>query len=777
VLGAEDYNTAVRFSGVNGVFIGVSALPTANAIDVVKRVREVLPEIQSQLPPGLQGKMVADFTEFINDSIREVMQTLLEAMGIVILVIYLFLGSFRSVVIPIVAIPLSLVGVCALMLAMGFSINLLTLLAMVLAIGLVVDDAIVVLENIHRHIEEGLSPFDAAIKGAHELVGPVIAMTITLAAVYAPVGLQSGLTGALFREFAFTLAGAVVISGFVALTLSPVMCSRILRHNANPKGFEHFLDVTFGKVQSAYERFLHGVLNTRAAVVFVAILVFASIIPFFLMTRKELAPPEDSGIILLQGEAAANATAEQTLMFADQVAEVIKTNYPEETAEIFEFVGRGGSANGVFVGWRLKPWSERKRSAQELMPEVQAKVASVAGLKIAAFLRPPLPGAAGGPPVQFVVGSTETPQRVSEVANGLLQSAMGSGLFVFGDTNLKFDQPQMEVQIDREKAAVLGVSMQQLAADLGSMLGGGYVNRFAIEGRAYRVTPQVTRLARLNPDQLEDYYISTTRGKLIPLSSVAKLVPTVVPRELRRFQQLNAATLSFVPAPGVSQGQAIEWLRGEAERTFPQGFSVDYAGESRQYTQEGAALLTTFALAVVAIFLVLAAQYESFRDPLIIMMSVPLSIAGAMVFLFLGAATRNIYTEVGLITLVGLITKHGILIVEFANKLQEEKGYSVREAVEHAAGVRLRPILMTTAAMVLGVLPLLSASGAGAESRFSIGLVIATGMSIGTLFTLFVVPTFYTFLAKDRRQNAAQKSPAGHAASPSSHPQPVSHHA
>ena len=752
VLGAEDYNSAVKFSGENGVFIGVYVLPTANSIDVIKRVREVMPEIQSQLPTGLDAKIVADFTEFINDSISEVMHTLIEAMVIVILVIYLFLGSLRSVMIPIVAIPLSLVGACALMLALGFTINLLTLLAMVLAIGLVVDDAIVVVENIHRHIEEGLSPFAAAIKGAHELVGPVIAMTITLAAVYAPVGFQGGLTGALFREFAFTLAGSVVISGFVALTLSPVMCARILRHNPNPRGFENFLNKSFDKLQNAYERLLHGALNARPAIFIVAALVMISIVPFFRMTKQEAAPPEDSGMILMQVEAGATATTEQTLMFADQLAEMLRENYPNETQEIFEIIGRGGVPNSAFVGWRLKPWSEREKSAQQLLVEIQRRVTGIAGAKIAAFLRPPLPGSAGGLPVQVVVGSTESPERVAEVSGELLQRAMQSGLFAFGDTNLKYDQPQVEIEVDREKAAALGINMQAFGADLGAMLGGGYVNRFAIEGRAYKVVPQVTRLARLNPEQLANYYISTGNGSLVPLSTIASFKYTTQPRELRRFQQLNAATLSFAPAPGVTQGDALAWLNAEADSFFPQGFTIDYNGESRQFVQEGSSLMGTFILAVIIIFLVLAAQYESFRDPFIIMMSVPLSIAGAMVFLFFDVATLNIYTQVGLITLVGLITKHGILIVEFANKLQEEQGMSVRHAAEHAAAVRLRPILMTTAAMVLGVLPLLRASGAGAESRFSIGLVIAAGMSIGTLFTLFVVPAFYTLIAHDRRK-------------------------
>ncbi|MBA4136541.1 MAG: multidrug efflux protein [Opitutus sp.] len=767
VLGAENYDSLVNFSGVNGVFIGVSVLPTANAIDVIKGVRAAMPEIQAQLPPGLSGKIVADFTEFINDSISEVMKTLVEAMAIVILVIYLFLGSFRSVVIPIVAIPLSLVGACALMLALGFSINLLTLLAMVLAIGLVVDDAIVVVENIHRHIEEGLTPFQSAIKGAHELVGPVIAMTITLAAVYAPIGFQSGLTGALFREFAFTLAGAVIISGFVALTLSPMMCARILRHSHNPKGFEAFLDRSFGKLQATYERWLHGALNTRPAILIVAALVFASIVPFFMMTKSELAPSEDSSVILMSAEGAPTSTVEQTLLFASEVAKLIRKDYADLTAEIFVIVGRGGAPNSAFIGWRLKPWSQRTRSAQSLQQEIQGKLGQIAGLRVSSFLRPSLPGSAGGLPVQTVISSTESHERVAEVSGELLQRAVRSGLFVFGDTNLKFDQPQVNLVIDREKAAALGINMQQLGADLGSMLGGGYVNRFAIQGRAYRVVPQVTRTARLNPDQLGDYYIATSKGELVPLSSIAKQESVVQPRELRRFQQLNAATLSFLPAPGVSQGQALDWLRAEAATFFPQGFTIDYNGDSRQFMQEGASLMTTFLLAVVVIFLVLAAQYESWRDPFIIMMAVPLSIAGAMVFLFFGVATLNIYTQVGLITLVGLITKHGILIVEFANKLQEREGMTIRQAAEHAAAVRLRPILMTTAAMVLGVLPLLRASGAGAESRFSIGLVIATGMSIGTLFTLFVVPAFYTLLASDRRATA--KSPDGSATAAPQH--------
>lgn len=761
VLGAENYDSSVVFSGRNGIFVGIFVLPTANAIDVIKGVRAAMPDIQSQLPSGLQGKVVSDFTEFINESIEEVMKTLLEAMLIVMVVIYLFLGSFRSVVIPLVAIPLSIVGTFTFMLALGFSINLLTLLAMVLAIGLVVDDAIVVVENIHRHIEEGLSPLNAALRGARELVGPVIAMSITLAAVFAPVGFQGGLTGALFREFAFTLAGSVLISGFVALTLTPMMSAKILRHNPNPRGFEHWLNVGFGKLQRGYERVLHIVLDTRPAVIIVALLVFASIPPFFMMSKSELAPSEDDNIILMNAQAAPNATLEQTEMFASQVAALIRDNYPNETQEIFQLAGFGGTPNTAFIGWRLKPRAQRTRGAAELLAEIQGRIGGIAGVNTAAFQRPALPGSIGGLPVQFVIGSTEPHQRVAEVANDLLQKAMQSGLFVFGDTNLKFDQPQVDIEIDREKAAALGVNMQQISADLGSMLGGGYVSRFATEGRAYKIIPQVTRLARLNPEQLEDYYVSTGKGGLVPLSTFATLKESTQPRDLKRFQQLNAATLSFQFAPGVTQGQALDYLRSEAAN-FPQGFTVDYAGNSRQFVQESGSMWSTFALAVIVITLVLAAQYESFRDPIIIMMSVPLSIAGAMVFIFFGFATLNIYTQVGLITLVGLITKHGILIVEFANKLQEEQGMSIREAVQHASGVRLRPILMTTAAMVLGVIPLVLATGAGAASRFSIGLVISTGMAIGTLFTLFVVPVFYTFVAHDRRHRPAAEADSAH---------------
>ncbi len=759
-LGAEMYDVDVKFDGKSTTIISVSVLPTANSLDVIKRVRAAWPQIREQLPSAIEGNIVYDATEFINDSINEVIKTLLEAVGIVILVIYLFLGSFRSVVIPVVAIPLSLVGCTVLMLAMGFSINLLTLLAMVLAIGLVVDDAIVVVENIHRHIEEGLTPVDAALKGAHELVGPIIAMTITLASVYAPIGLQSGITGALFREFAFTLAGAVLVSGFVALTLSPMLSSKLLRHNPNPRGIEHYLDVAFTALKEKYQHWLDIVLNNRGAVYVFAAIIFVAMFPLFRMSKDELAPTEDRGFIVCMTRGPVNATLDQTLRYSDQLATIIRGIPGAHTffsVTGFDIQSGLPNASAGFTGIALKPWSERALRSDQFAFALSGKLKSIAGLDGAAFLPPSLPGAGGAIPVQYIVCSTQDHDRVVEVTNTILQHALASGLFVYGDTDLKFDQPQAEVNIDRDKAAALGISMQQLSGDLGAMLGGGYVNRFSIQGRAYKVMPQVTRTFRLTPEQLGNYYVSTAKGDLVPLSTVASIKMSTQPRDLRRFQQLNAATLMLLPRPGLSMGEALAWLNNESRTVFPSGFSADFKGEIRQYVQEGSALLATFVLAVVVIFLVLSAQYESFRDPLIIMIAVPLSICGALVFLFLGFATLNIYTKVGLITLVGLITKHGILIVQFANQMQEE-GLTVRDAVEHAAGVRLRPILMTTAAMVLGVVPLLLARGPGAEARFSMGLVIAAGMSIGTLFTLFVVPSFYILIARDHRAEKAAKS-------------------
>ncbi len=752
-LGAESYEASVKFNGQQTTAVAINVLPTANALTVINDVRKVFPQIVAELPRSVTASIPYDATDYIRSAIDEVIATLIEALLIVVVIIYLFLGTVRSVVIPIIAMPLSLVGACFLMLALGFTINLLTLLAMVLAVGLVVDDAIVVVENIHRHIEEGLSPVAASLKGARELGGPVIAMTITLAAVYAPIGFQSGLTGTLFREFAFTLAGAVIVSGIVALTLSPMMCSKLLRHDDGSKQrFAHFLDRQFDRVRGGYERLLHSTLNYRPVVVVFALVVFASLVPFYQLAKTDLAPDEDQGMIIAFGTAAPNANIDQIALYSGEVAKVAAT-FPE-VSQTIQIDGYPASNNNITL-FALKPWDQRVKTTMQLLPEVTQKLGSVAGLRALAFLRPPLPGA-GGANVQFIVVSTDDPLRIAQVADALVLEAFKSGMFVYADNSLKFDQSQGYLEVDRDKAATLGMSMAQIGADLGALLGGNNVNFFNVQGRSYRVIPQAERTFRLNPEQIGSYYVRAGNGALVPLSTVASVRYEAQPQALNRFQQLNAATITCVPKPGVTQGQALDFLNAKARELFPEGYSVDYAGQSRQFVQESGAFLVTLGFAVIIIFLVLAAQFESFRDPLIIMLSVPLAVSGALAFVCIGyhGLSLNIYTKVGLITLVGLVTKHGILITQFANHLQAE-GKSRRAAVEEAAGVRLRPILMTTAAMVLGVMPLVFASGAGAVSRQHMGLIIATGMSIGTLFTLFVVPAAYSLLARDHQADAA----------------------
>ena len=751
VLGAEDYDTSVAFNGQFATFIAIDVLPTANALTVIHEIRKIFPDIVAQLPDDVRGLISYDQTRYIDDAISEVIETLIEAALIVMVVIFLFLGSVRSVAIPIVAIPLSLIGAAGIMLALGYSINLLTLLAMVMAIGLVVDDAIIVVENIQRHIEEGMPAMEAAIVGARELATPVIAMTITLFAVYAPIGFSGGLTGSLFREFAFTLAGAVIISGIVALTLSPMMCSRLLAGDRHDSGLSRFLDRQFDRLRDAYRALLHRTLNDVPVTLTFATLVLCSIYFMFVTADRELAPLEDQGVILIAAEAASNTSPAQLTGYTGALTEALAEF--DETDQTFLFNGSQGSGpatvkNKAFAGIVLTSWSERDRTLMELMPEVQQTAERIAGLKSAAFGLPSMPGAGRGLPVQFVIGSTDSPRAVYDVAQQLLSAAWESGLFVFADLDMKYDRPETDILIDREKAANLGIDMEQLGNALSLMLGGRYVNRFSIEGRSYKVIPQVERRYRQNPEQIGRFPIATRSGELIPLSSLISFETTVQPQELRRFQQLNSATLSAVPRPGVTVGTALEFLQAEAAEITPKGYEFDYAGPSRQYILEGGNLILMFFFAIIIIYLVLAAQFESFRDPLIMLISVPMSIAGALVFLTLGAATVNIYTQVGLITLIGLISKHGILIVQFANQLQEREGLSKREAIEKAAAIRLRPILMTTAATVLGVIPLLLATGAGAVSRYDIGLVIASGMSIGTLFTIFVVPAMYMVVAK-----------------------------
>ncbi|MDE1968638.1 MAG: efflux RND transporter permease subunit [Alphaproteobacteria bacterium] len=752
-LGADDYDSQVGFDGQRAVYIGIQVAPAANLLDVTKGVRDVLPGIQSQLPQGLQGTIVYDSTKFVNSAISEVVHTLVEALLIVTAVVFLFLGSVRSVVIPTIAIPLSLIGTFTMMQAFGFSINLLTLLALVLAIGLVVDDAIIVVENVNRHLEEGMKPLAAAIRAARELGGPIIAMTVVLVAVYIPIGFQGGLTGALFTEFAFTLVGAVTVSAIVALTLSPMMTSRLLKPHAElghgwQERFTDFVDRNFNRLRGAYERRLHGSLDFLPVTATLAVIVLGSIYFLYTGSKTELAPIEDQGVIIQSSRPAPDATLQQKLLYSRQVYTTFAA-YPE-TAHVFQLDTPGQSIAGMV----LTPWDQRSRTSNQLQPLVQQQLSGIAGINAVAFQPPPLPGSFGLP-IQFVIGTTEPFGRLNTVSLAFLQDALKTGLFMFLDTDLRVDQPQATIVIDRDKTAQLGLKMSDVGAAMSSMLGGGYVNYFDLQGRSYKVIPQVEQVARLNPDQLLHYYIKAADGSVVPLSTIAHIETDAIPESINHFQQLNSATIQGVTAPGVAMGDALAALKGLADRTLPPGYSIDYAGTSRQYIQETGGFVITFGFALIIIFLSLAALFESFRDPFIILVSVPMSIAGALIFISMGigGATLNIYTEVGLVTLMGLISKHGILIVEFANTLQRQ-GKSKREAIELAAGIRLRPILMTTAAMVLGVAPLIFASGAGAVSRFDMGLVISSGIAIGTLFTLFVVPAVYMLVAADHSKAA-----------------------
>jgi multidrug efflux pump len=747
-LGSEDYESSVGFNGKRAVYIGIQVAPNANLLDVIKGVRAIYPDIKAQQPDGLNSEIIYDSTDFVNSSIKEVVHSLGEALLIVTVVVFLFLGSWRSVLIPVIAIPLSLVGTFIILLMLGFSINLLTLLALVLAIGLVVDDAIIVVENVNRHLAEGAKPLQAAIAAARELAGPIAAMTVVLIAVYVPIGFQSGLTGALFTEFAFTLAGAVAVSAVVALTLTPMCCAFILKSPRTGKPtlddrIVAFIDARMETLQHRYRRLLAGSLTTIPVTVVFAALVLSSIYWLYTNSKNELAPEEDQGAILMQSTLAPNATLQQKLLYSAEVYRRLATH--PETAGAFQLDLVGSS----IAGWVLKPWDQRDKTAAELQPVLQQEMAGVAGAKIVAFQLPPLPGASGLP-IQFVIQTTDPFDRLDGIAKAFTGEALKSGKFIFLDNDLKVDQPQTTVLIDREKTAQLGLKLSDVGGALSNMLGGGYVNYFGLDGRSYKVIPQVEQRQRLNADQVLNYYIKTSDGTSVPLSTVASLKTTTVPQSLNHFQQVNAATISGVAMPGVITGEALATLKEIADRTLPKGYSIDYGGQSRQFIQESSGFAATYAFALIIIFLALSAQFESFRDPLIILVSVPMSIAGALIFIMLGikGASLNIYTEVGLVTLMGLISKHGILIVEFANVLQHE-GRSKRDAVIEATAIRLRPILMTTAAMVIGVMPLITASGAGAASRFNMGLVIASGLSIGTLFTLFVVPAFYTLLAAD----------------------------
>jgi len=750
-LGADDYDQHVTFDNKDGVFVGIQVAPDANLLSVIKGVRAVFPGIVAQLPSGLDGSIAYDSTEFVNASIDDVLSALILALVIVTLVVFAFLGSPRSVLIPVIAIPLSLVGTFAMMLALGFSINLLTLLALVLAIGLVVDDAIIVVENVNRHLDEGLSPTNAALRAARELGSPIIAMTVVLISVYVPIGFQSGLTGALFTEFAFTLAGAVTISAIIALTLTPMLSARLLkpidrRQNNWEARLIGFIDRRFDQVHRVYTRMLESSLNTIPVTLIFAALILTSI--FFLAkgSSSELAPQEDQGVVIMFSTNAPDATIPQSTLY-DQFLDRLMLSH-KEVAHTFQIDVPGQD----ILGDVLLPWNQRSLSATALQNILQNQAQDQdAGQQVVAFQPPSLPGSQGLP-VSFVLKTTDDFSVLYPIAEQFLGAALKTGKFIFLQSDLKIDQPQATVDIDRSKAAQLGLNMDEVGAALGDALGGGYVNYFSLDGRSYKVIPQVQRTARLNVSDLLNYPVTAINGINVPLSTIAKVQMQVIPESINHFQQQNSATIQGVAAPGVSQQQAIATLQHLAAQILPAGYAVDYGGEMRQYLQETSGFVTTFGFGVIIIFLALSALFNSFRDPLIILVSVPMSIAGAMIFIYLGfgGLSLNIYTEVGLVTLMGLISKHGILMVEVANEARLA-GQPKRAAIEYAANVRLRPILMTTAAMVLGVIPLILATGAGAASRVNMGVVIASGLAIGTMFTLFVVPAVYMVLSGGKK--------------------------
>ncbi|MDI6026621.1 efflux RND transporter permease subunit [Corticibacterium sp. UT-5YL-CI-8] len=744
-LAAQSTDTRVNFDGEPGTFIGIFPTPSANPLTTAAAVIAELPALQSSLPEGMTVTMVYDSTETISASIEEVFKTIAEAVAIVVVVILLFLGSFRSVLMPIVTIPLSLIGVCFMLWLLGYSINLLSLLAMVLAIGLVVDDAIVVVENIHRHIEEGLSPMQAAFKGMREIFGPIVAMTITLAAVFAPLAFTGGLTGSLFREFALTLAGAVVLSGFIAITITPMMSARLLK-SGNPSRFAAFVDRTFERLANRYEQTLTGTLKYRPVTLMVVIALVGVTGFMFLNTSSELAPEEDQGALFSLVTGPRYATSDYTSLYTNQIYELTK-DLPEMKAN-FSIVGADGGTNSGFSVFAFKDWADRTRSQKQLQADIQGRLAPVAGVQALVFAPPSLPGAGGGLPISMVIQSTGEASQVYEVAEEIRQKAQASGRFIVVQNSLAFDAPQVTVSIDRDRAAALNLPVSEIGATLSLLVGGNQIAQFDRDSNSYDIIMQVPQEFRNNPEKLGQFYIRSINNEMVPLSAVVSVSTNASPAAIEQFNQLNSATVAALPLPGVTTGDGLAALEEVARPLLPTGFFVDYSGQSRLEKEQGSTIIIAFAAAVVVIYLVLAAQFESFRDPLIIMMSVPLSIFGAIVPLNLGLGTLNIYTQVGLITLIGLITKHGILLVEFANQLREEQGLGRMEAIVASAKVRLRPILMTTAAMALGVVPLITAAGAGAAARYSMGLVIFSGILIGTMFTLLVVPMFYSLISR-----------------------------
>uniref|UniRef100_A0A486XW87 RND multidrug efflux transporter Acriflavin resistance protein n=1 Tax=Rheinheimera sp. BAL341 TaxID=1708203 RepID=A0A486XW87_9GAMM len=752
-LGADDYNTNVNYSGETAVFMGVFVSPTANALDVIKAVTEEMALIQSELPSGLTGEVSYDATKYIQAAIDDVLKTLAETLLIIVTVIFLFLGFSRSVLIPLVAIPLSLIGAVFIMKVFGFSLNLLTLLSIVLSVGLVVDDAIVMVENIERHIQDGLKPFKAAIVAARELGGPIIAMTVTLVSVYVPIGLQGGLTGTLFREFAITLAGAVTISAIVAITLSPMMASKMLKPHSSLKAP---LDGIFNRFKHFYSRQLDKSLNNRIGVYVFWIGISALCVPLYSMSPKELAPTEDQGVIFGIVDSPANSTVDQSSFYGKAVNEAFMS--VEETDFTFQIT----FPTGGFGGMVTKPWDERERTVFDMMPEVQQKLSQIAGVRILPITPAALPGG-GNFPVEFVITSTANSKEIYDYALQLEKVMRESGTFPFQLIDMKVDQPEYLLNIDREKVADLGLNMRDVVNDLGTLLGGGYVNRFNMAGQSYKVIPQVKRSERLTPDSLTDLYITGPAGEMIRVDQIASLSHSTVPRSINRMQQLNAVKISAVTIKPLDE--TLQYLEAEAKKILPASYSIDYTGESRQLKREGNTFLPAFLLAITMIFLVLAAQYNSFRDPMVILLgSVPMALFGALVFTFLKipapmphftdafTSTLNIYSQVGLVTLIGLIARNGILVVEFANKLQEQ-GKAKLDAIREASVLRLRPVMMTSLATIAGHTPLIFATGAGAGARNSIGIVLVLGMTIGTLFTLFVLPSVYMLIAKDHSKD------------------------
>ncbi|MGR9051467.1 MAG: efflux RND transporter permease subunit [Gammaproteobacteria bacterium] len=751
-LGSEDYESVNWYKGKTAIFMGIEQAPGANPLTVAQSVRKELVDIEKDLPEELHILLPYDASQFIQDSIDEVIRTLIEAVLIVLLIIYLTLGSMRAALVPSVTVPLSLIGGTFLMLLMGFSVNLLTMLAMVLGIGLVVDDAIIVVENVHRHIEMGATRFHAAIEGTRELVLPIVATTVALIAVYIPIGFMGGLVGTLFTEFAFSLVGAVIVSSIVALTLSPMLSSKVLKDKGATGKFERFVEHAFNKLAETYRRLLHPFLEFPGLMAGFAVVVLVSIYFMFQFSQKELAPTEDQSILFFMATGPQTATLEYNETYAEELMKQFET-IPEYN-ESFWLLGFGGDNNVVFGGFKMPSTSVRQRSQMDIQPELQDKVNKIAGFKTAVIPRPSLPGSGGGLPLQFVIMTDADYKQLDQVADRLLDRAMQSGRFNFLMKDVEFNKPKATLVIDRDLAADLGLTMHEIGSSLATLLGEQYVNRFSLQGRSYKVIPQVDDVSRLDTAQFDRYYLRTASGGQVPLTSLVRIEKSVEPGKRTQFQQLNSLTLSGMMVPGVALGDAMAYLEQQADELFPRGYGYDYTGSSRQYVQQGSALIITFFMSLLIIYLMLAAQFESWRDPLIILISVPLSIASALAFIMLGFASINIYTQVGLITLIGLIAKNGILIVEFANQLQRKEGLSKRDAIEQSAKIRLRPVLMTTVSMIVAMVPLLVASGPGAASRFAIGLVIASGLGVGTLFTLFVVPAFYLLLARDRQLEA-----------------------